>query len=54
MCHTQFVHNNKRIYGYNSPGSLALRDQDRIVVAPHDEPLPLPIVVDSDSAPMEE
>ncbi len=51
---TQFVHDNQRIFGYNSPGDLKLRDQDRVVVAPHDEPLPLPDVPDSGMAPMEE
>jgi hypothetical protein len=48
------VHDNQRIFGYNSPGDLKLRDQDRVVVAPHDEPLPLPDVPDSGMAPMEE
>ena len=28
---TQFVHNNSRVFGYNSPGSLQLRDQERIM-----------------------
>ena len=51
---TQFVHNNARVFGYNSPGSLQLRDQDRIVVAPHNAELPLPDLPDTGAAPMEE
>ena len=48
------MHNNKRIYGYDSPSSLALRDQDCVVVAPHDAPLPLPDVTIVGDSPMEE
>ena len=54
-CGAQFVHGNGRVFGYNSPLSLALRNQDRIVVAPHNALLPLPdMPPDNGAAPMEE
>ena len=48
------MHNNSRVFGYNSPGSLQLRDQERIIVAPHNAELPLPDLPDTGAAPMEE
>ena len=50
----QFVHNNQRVFGYNSPASLQLRDQDRILVAASFASLPLLELQNNGAEPMEE